>query len=277
MATSSSKDQLFLWDHPVSSYAQKIRIALREKDIPFTAQVPRGLGSGFPNATDESFASSNPRIEVPVLVDGDLQIFDSTIILEYIEDKFPEPALLPPRTDPTARAKARMIEDVCDTQYEGLNWGLGEINWFKRAEGEAAEKLKAQAKHQTKQLQAWLNERLGGEDYFGGVHGFGWADVCVAPILNRSLTYGLGPEQGSPLAKWLERISQRPSVQKTFEEYETATKNTPGYGDLLKKGMLKREYRDHRLEWMVKSGGIDIVVEGLKNKNIRFSWPDPLE
>ncbi len=167
MASAATDNQLLLWDHPVSSYAQKIRIALREKNIPFTAQTPKGLGSGFPSATDESFASTNPRIEVPVLVDGDLEIFDSTIILEYIEEKFPAQPLLP-KGDPAARAKARMIEEVCDTQYEGLNWGLGEMSWFKRADGQGdlEEKLKAQAAHQTKQLQGWLTERLSGEEYF---------------------------------------------------------------------------------------------------------------
>jgi hypothetical protein len=35
--------------------------------------------------------------------------------------------------------------------------------------------------------------------------------------------------------------------------------------------MFKREYRDHRLEWMIRSGGLDVVLEGLKNNNIRFS------
>src|SRR5882757_1280184 len=156
---SSSLTQLLLYDHPVSSYAQKVRIALRTKNIPFTSVVPQGLGSGYPNATDQTFAGANPRVEVPVLVDGDVTIFDSTIILEYIEEKWPEPALLLPRSDPAARARARMIEEVCDTQYEALNWGLGEIGWFKRAEGELARKLKAEAKHQTGQLQAWLTER----------------------------------------------------------------------------------------------------------------------
>ena len=58
-----------------------------------------------------NFSATNPRIEVPVLVDGDLQIFDSTIIMEYIEEKWPEPALLPPRSDPLARARTRMIEE----------------------------------------------------------------------------------------------------------------------------------------------------------------------
>ncbi len=65
-------------------------------------------------------------------------------------------------------------------------------------------------------------------------------------------------------------------MRKTFEEFEAGMKNTDGFAEVLKKGLIKREYRDHRLEWMVKSGGIDIVVAGLKNKNIRFQWPDPL-
>jgi glutathione S-transferase/RNA polymerase-associated protein len=39
----------------------------------------------------------------------------------------------------------------------------------------------------------------------------------------------------------------------------------------LKSGLFKREYRDHRLEWMIRSGGIDVVLEGIKKDNIRFS------
>ena len=43
--------------------------------------------------------------------------------------------------------------------------------------------------------------------------------------------------------------------------------------DLYTTGGRRREYRDHRLEWMVKSGGIDIVLAGLRDRNIRFPWP----
>jgi len=39
----------------------------------------------------------------------------------------------------------------------------------------------------------------------------------------------------------------------------------------LKSGLFKREYRDHRLEWMIRSGGLDVVLEGMKQDNIRFS------
>lgn len=71
------------------------------------------------------FAAASPRGEVPALVDGDLALFDSTVILEYVEERWPHPALLPP--DPAGRARARMTEEVCDTQVEAINWGFGKI------------------------------------------------------------------------------------------------------------------------------------------------------
>jgi glutathione S-transferase/RNA polymerase-associated protein len=40
---------------------------------------------------------------------------------------------------------------------------------------------------------------------------------------------------------------------------------------LVESGMFKREYRDHRLEWMLRSGGVDIVLEGMRKGNVRFS------
>ena len=60
-----------LYEHPLSSYAQKIKIALREKGVGFTTLLPEGLGSGQPNP---AFAALNPRLEVPVLVAGEDRI-----------------------------------------------------------------------------------------------------------------------------------------------------------------------------------------------------------
>lgn len=101
---------LFLHNHPVSSYAQKVRIALRAKDIDFEFKTPEGLGTG---KKLEDLGAANPRVEVPALVDGDFKIFDSKVILQYLEDKYPEKPLLP--KDARGRAEARMIEEVCDT------------------------------------------------------------------------------------------------------------------------------------------------------------------
>ena len=105
-----------LLEHPVSSYAQKVKIALREKNVEFTSEIPSDISS----SADGPLHHSNPRVEVPVLIHNGNKIFDSTIILEYIEDMWSERPLLPKA--PGQRAKARMIEDVCDTQYEAVNW-----------------------------------------------------------------------------------------------------------------------------------------------------------
>ena len=258
---------MLLYEHPLSSYAQKVKIALREKGLAFEVETPAALGSG---TAAGSFAAASPRNEVPALIDGTARIFDSTIILEYLEDKFSTPPLLP--RDPAARAEARMIEDVCDTLYEAINWGLSEIRWFKRAEGEQAETMRATATRQTAELQAWLTEKLAGRDWFNGAS-FGWADLSVAPYVNRSFHYGLGTPEGSPLARRRDRIRERPSVAATFEEFEAAAQRMGDASARLASGAIRREYRDHRLEWMMKSGGVQIVLDGLAKNNIRFTWP----
>jgi hypothetical protein len=150
---------------------------------------------------------------------------------------------------------------------------MSEVIWCGRAEGELADKIKRELKHQTAQLQAWLSEKLGGGDYFHG-NKFGYADLCVAPYLNRSVYYGLSPDAGSSLQRWHARIKEVQAVQKTFEEMEAgaavmATTMKKAFID----GPSKREYRDSRLEMMVKAGGIEVVLEGLRRDNIRFGWP----
>jgi glutathione S-transferase len=258
---------MLLYEHPLSSYAQKVKIALREKGLDFEVETPPALGSGKAGGP---FASASPRNEVPALIDGAARIFDSTIILEYLEDKFPAPPLLP--RDPAARAEARMIEEVCDTLYEAINWGLSEIRWFKRAEGAQAEKMKETAARQTAELQAWLTDKLGDRQWFNGAS-FGWADLSVAPYVNRSFHYGFGTPAESPLARWRARICERPSVAATFREFEAAAERMGDGAARLASGAIKREYRDHRLEWMMKSGGVQVVLDGLAKNNIRFTWP----
>lgn len=259
---------MLLYEHPLSSYAQKVKIALREKGVAFDLEVPDSFGTGH---TDGPFAAATPRMEVPVLVDGATRIFESTVIMEYIEERWPNPPLLP--RDPAARASARITEDVCDTQYEAVNWGFGEVLWFRRAAGTLGDALRAQAARQTMVLQDWLEARLGEADWFGGA-AFGWADAAAAPMVNRSVHYGMGPPPGSALAGWHRRVRERPSVAATFAEFDAAAARMAGAAELYTTGERRREYRDHRLEWMVKSGGIEVVQAGLRDGNIRFSWPD---
>src|SRR5271167_1525474 len=200
---------LKLYEHPFSPYVQKVKIALYEKSVAFEVEVPDAF-SGAPT----QFARTNPRLEVPALVDDDFAIFDSTIILDYIEEKWPAPSLLP--SSPRERARVRMIEDVCDTYYEAINWGLMEVRAWKRVTGETAVKLERKASDQTAGVFKWLERELGSANYFNG-ESFGYGDLSVYPHVRGSVVWGHPPKAGTRLADWRARVEERSSVRKTTE------------------------------------------------------------
>jgi glutathione S-transferase len=257
---------MLLFEHPLSPYAQKVKIALREKNVAFDLRQPDGLGTGAGYTAD--FTEASPRAEVPALIDGAARLFDSTIMLEYIEEKWPEPPLLP--REPTARARARMIEEAMDTHYEAINWGLIEIKILGRAAGAVGTQLVAKAVQQAAGWRRWLTAQLGGADWFDGAI-FGRGDLAVIPYLNCSAHFGLVPEPGSPLARWMARVNARPAVAQTQAEAVASIPALDAIPDLVAQGLFKREFRDHRLEWMIKSGGLQVVIDGLAKNNIRFS------
>ncbi|MBY0276889.1 glutathione S-transferase family protein [Candidatus Binatia bacterium] len=253
---------LILFEHPLSPYAQKVKIALYEKGIPFEAKIPDLFGQ-----TEQVFLDSSPRREVPSLIDDGFTVFDSTIILEYLEDRFPEPPLLP--ATPQDRARVRMLEEICDTYYEAINWGLAEIQVFGRAKGALADELTARGGKQTAGMHRWLERELGEREHFNGAF-FGWGDLSVYPYVAASALWGFPPPAGSRLAAWLERVAARDSARLCAEAVASVMASFQNLGPLVEAGAFVREYRDHRLEWMIRSGGLDVVREGLAKNNIRF-------
>jgi glutathione S-transferase/RNA polymerase-associated protein len=257
-----------VYEHPLSPYAQKVKIALGEKGVPFEALMPAEIGSG---RMAGEFAAASPRGEVPVLVDGDVRLFDSSVIVAYVEERWPAPPLLP--ASPEARARVRTIEEVMDTHYEAINWGLAEILAFGRAQGELAQRLIARAAEQTAALQAWLEPQLSARGWFNG-DAFGMGDLCVVPFVNGSLGFGNGPKAGTRLAEWLVRVNERPSVAASAraarEAAAQAATSLGAAAELIASGRFKREYRDHRLEWMIRSGGLQVVLDGIAQDNVRF-------
>ena len=255
-----------LYEHPLSPYAQKNKIALREKGVMFDVITPDGMGSGGGGG---AWLAANPRAEVPTLVDGDVAVFDSTIIQDYIEERWPAPALLP--VGVAARARVRMIEEVMDTQYEATTWGMMEVLVFRRVKGAAADALLARAHRQLVGLHAWLEAQLGTDLWFNGAE-FGWGDIAVAPFVIGAVGFGAPPAPESRLAAWLARCLVRPSVALTAAESDAvAAAVAKAVPAAVEAGSFQREYRDHRLEWMLRSGGAQVVTDGLANGTIRFS------
>ncbi|KAJ3319462.1 hypothetical protein HDU93_003688 [Gonapodya sp. JEL0774] len=97
----------------LSPFGIKCKLVLLEKGIPYTVEPP------LPEKV-----AGHPRREVPLLIDGDVSVWDSRIICEYLEDKFPTPSVMP--HDPALRVRARMAAEVVDTHLEAINWGLHE-------------------------------------------------------------------------------------------------------------------------------------------------------
>jgi glutathione S-transferase len=102
-----------LYTAALSPYSAKVRAVLREKGIAFESIELPWAPAGFVHKPEEMLRL-NPRAQVPVLVEGDFALYDSTVILEYLEDRFPTPALYPQGAKakassgwPTSRASCR--------------------------------------------------------------------------------------------------------------------------------------------------------------------------
>lgn len=248
-------------EHPLSPYAQKIKLALRFKGVPFDVEHPMvGTDSG-------AFAAASPRLEVPVLRHDETLLYDSAVIGAYIDERWPEPPLLP--AAPIERAQVRLIENAMDTHFEGNTWGLSEVQIFARATGEEADRMCAYATAQIGDWYQWLEARLANFDWFNGA-AFGWGDICVVPFVNGAARFNILPLQDSKLATWLNRVNAREDVASVTAAAQAAELD-PDIMRAAIKGGFKREYRDHRLEWMIRAGGIDIVAAGIAAENIRFN------
>jgi glutathione S-transferase len=194
-----------LYSGPLSMFGAKAQIAALEKGLDLeVVLVPFEFGPGYSPKHPEVLRI-NPKRQVPVLVHGDLEIFDSTQIFEYLEDLQPEPPLWP--REVRARARARLAELKSDEVYfppiiklMGLQADL---------QGEAAQAAIATATayydEQEKALQH--ADWLGGTDYT-------YADIAffMAAIF--------GERMGAPitgatprLLAWRERMTQRPAVR----------------------------------------------------------------
>src|SRR5262245_1343737 len=114
---------------PLSLFSSKVRIALDEKRLRYErVDVAFSREKGYSPKLPEVLAL-NPKAQVPILVDGDLSVYDSTIILEYLEDRYPEPRLYP--KDPAERARCRQAEAASDEILFPHVWALIQEIFYK--------------------------------------------------------------------------------------------------------------------------------------------------
>ena len=179
-----------LYSGTTCPFSQRCRIVLYEKQMDFQV-IDVDLFN-----KPEDIAVINPYNRVPVLVDRDLVLYESNIINEYIDERFPHPQLMPP--DPIMRARARQLLFTMEHEL------FSHIEALEKNQ-KSADKSRAHVRDRLTELAPIFTKQkhmLGDE--------FSMLDVAIAPLLWRLDHYGVDlGKQAAPLMKYAERIFSR--------------------------------------------------------------------
>jgi glutathione S-transferase len=199
-----------LYDFPQSPYCQKARLVLAEKDLSYE-KIFIDLTKNEQKAPE--FLRLNPYGKVPVLVDEDEVIYDSTIINEYLDDEYPHPPLLP--EDSGARARVRTLEDFADNSFTAQG-GLLAAELRKSSEQIDQERVQRYRADLGRVLE-FLERHLDGKEYMSGASSL--ADLAFVPRLLQLPKLGVEiPSRLINVLAWSERVKRRPSVKQLQQE-----------------------------------------------------------
>ena len=149
------------YDRHTSPNCQRTWVVLYERNLPYET-IPVDLVKNEQKRPE--FLKMNPYGKVPVLVDGDTTLYESCIINEYLEEKYPAPPLLP--KDPALRAKIRILIDYGVNRtypsYEKLR------NEMLKPEGERNSEVISESSQELKGLLQRLEDGIGDQPYLAG-------------------------------------------------------------------------------------------------------------
>ncbi|MDH2050432.1 glutathione S-transferase family protein [Achromobacter marplatensis] len=166
---------LALYGHPFSSYTQKVLIALYENAIPFEF---RCIGPETPEHAAE-WLRRWPLHKFPLLVDGDRNVAETSIIIEYLQLAHPGPASLVP-ADPAAALEVRFLDRFFDLHV--MYWVQHAVNGALTGDDAKRREGLALATEKLELAYAWLDAQLGGRAWATGPE-FTMADCAAAPAL----------------------------------------------------------------------------------------------
>jgi glutathione S-transferase len=195
-----------LYDFLPCPFGQKVRIVLAEKGLSYEL-VEVDITKGE-NRRPE-FLRLNPYGRVPVLIDEDTTVYDSTIINEYLEDEYPEPPVLPAVGSSALRARARLFEDFADTSFTPQ---VGQLMLEMAKPDAERDPERVQRLHQSLgRVLDYLNHELQGQQFLASE--FSIADIGFAPRLFVLQALGIeaGQNRGNVEA-WMNRLLERPSI-----------------------------------------------------------------
>ncbi len=194
-----------LYHTPISTNSSRVWVALLEKNLDFELVTIHLDGDHL----EPEFVAMNPFHRIPVLVDDGFTVFESLAILDYLEAKYPEPAMLP--KDPKDLAVVKMVELVTVNELgpalyplasERMGWGIPEAQEIAKAKEKVDTVLKF--------FEGLLDDRP-----FFGSNTLTYAD-CVAGTIVPLLSWVDVSIDGYPkIQAWCDRLMSRPSFQQT--------------------------------------------------------------
>ena len=200
---ANRRSVMTLFSRPTGPWSHRVRLVLAEKSINIDfVDVAEGT-------LPEDLLDLNPYNTVPTLVDRDLVLYDSRVIIEYLDERFPHPPLMP--VDPVTRAQFRLA------LYRI------ERDWYSVAEqiaGGGDRKPVTQARKVLQDSIVSSVEIFSAKRFFLSEE-FSLVDCTIAPILWRLPTYNIElPTQARPILKYMDEVFARPSFQESLTELE---------------------------------------------------------
>ncbi|HEY3859809.1 MAG TPA: glutathione S-transferase N-terminal domain-containing protein [Gammaproteobacteria bacterium] len=191
-----------LFSRPSCPHSHRVRLVLAEKGI--AMDVVNVEGSKLP----EDLLDLNPYNSVPTLVDRELVLYDPRIIMEYLEERFPHPPLMP--VDPVTRARFRLALFRVEKDWYTL---VDEIE-------QSPAKPHARAKKMLRESLLAASDAFSVKPYFLSDE-FSLVDCSIAPILWRLPKYEIDlPAQAKSIHKYAERLFNRPAFKLSLTEIE---------------------------------------------------------
>jgi RNA polymerase-associated protein len=192
-----------LFSSPQDLWSHRARIAIAEKGIPVE------IVNVDPGSPPEDLIDLNPYHSVPTLVDRDLVLYDSRVIMEYIDERFPHPGLMP--ADPVARAQIRLAMQRVET------------DWYAAAEAldrEPDRKLKVALRRVLREAVAQSADIFKIRRFFLSDE-FSLVDATIAPLLWRLPHYEIElPPQAQPILRYAGAVFSRVAFRESLSPAE---------------------------------------------------------
>lgn len=200
---ANRRSVMTLFSRPTCIHSHRTRLVLAEKNI--NIDIVNVDGPDLP----EDLMDLNPYHTVPTLVDRDLVLYDSRVIIEYLDERFPHPPLMP--VDPVTRAQFRLALFRIET------------DWYRLAEefeAEGERKLSAKSKKMLRESILASADLFSAKQFFLSDE-FSLVDCTIAPVLWRLPAYGIDlGSRATSVEDYMKRVFERRSFQQSLTELE---------------------------------------------------------